>query len=120
MKLDNPQQYVGKKYGNTTILKYIGKYRDNTYKYDCICDCGNKFSIRMREQDKVRSACNKCTEKLIAKKNTKVFFNYYGEKLCLTDLAKKLNIDRANLSNRVYIYKWDMSRWVEPVKRRNK
>jgi hypothetical protein len=118
MKLENPQEYIGKKYGNTTILKYIGKYRDNTYKFYCKCDCGREFPIKLREKDKVRHCCEVCTAKDIGLKCRTNFFYYYGEIIYIKDLSKKLNIKYETLYSRIFIYKWNMDRWAEPVKRR--
>ena len=120
MYLENPKEYENKKYGNTTILKYLGKYRDNTYYYKCLCDCGNEFYIRMREKDKVRKCCTYCLSKTLNRGKKPAVYEYNGEKIYLKDLAKKLNISFGTLCSRIYINKWNKERWAEPVNRRNK
>ena len=118
MKIENPQQYVGKIYGNTTIIEYIGRYRDNTYSFKCKCNCGNEFYIRMRKKDKVRFNCFNCEMYVMRSKNKVKLYNYNGENLTLKELSKKLNINRSTLLSRIYTYKWNSDRWAEPVKRR--
>ena len=118
MKIDNPQEYVGKRYGNTIIIEYIGKYRNNTYAYNCKCDCGREFLIKMREKDKVRHCCENCNAKEIGLKRRKCFVNYYGSIIHIKDLAEKLNVSYQALYARIFICKLDISRWAEPVKRR--
>lgn len=120
MFLENPQQYVGKKYNSTTIIEYIGKYRDNTYAYVCKCDCGKEFRIRLREKDKVRPCCASCQSKIANLHLKPKIYEYCGEKIFLKDLAKKLNIKYGTLSSRIYVLKWNKDRWGEPIKRGNK
>ncbi len=120
MKLDNPQQYVGKKYSKTTIVKYIGRYySDHSYKYECICDCGKEFTIRLRKKDKVRTCCSSCLAKLNRPSEIPARFDYYGEKIYLKDLAEKLNINYHTLRYRIYTLKWNKDKWKEPVKRKH-
>ena len=118
MYLENPKEYENKKYGNTTILKYLGKYSDNTYYYKCLCDCGKEFYIKMREKDKVRKCCLYCHMYSNRNKKHIKHYDYHGEKLTLKDLANKLNINRNTLASRIYTCKFNSDRWDEPVKRR--
>ena len=37
-----------------------------------------------------------------------VFYDIDGEKLTLTQIARKYGISRSNLANKIYILKWDM------------
>lgn len=41
-------------------------------------------------------------------KSNNVFYIYGGERLTLTQIARKYGISRSNLANKVYLYKWDM------------
>ena len=37
---------IGQKYGRLTVLEYAGKTKSNsTYRYLCICDCGNRLIV---------------------------------------------------------------------------
>jgi uncharacterized protein YjcR len=72
----------------------------------------------MRKKDKVRHCCASCLSRQHKLPRKPAVLDYYGEKIYLKDLAKKLNINFSTLSSRIYTYKWDMSRWAKPVKRR--
>lgn len=109
MKIDNPQQYVGRKYGHTTIIKYIGKYRNGYCLFGCKCDCGREFRAKMREKNIIRTTCYICN-------TSTIFIDYYDKKYTMTYLAKKLDLCLETLKYR--IKNWDMSRWAEPVKRK--
>ena len=37
-----------------------------------------------------------------------VFYDIDGEKLTLTQIARKYHISRRNLANKIYVYKWSM------------
>ena len=41
-----------------------------------------------------------------------VFYDIDGEKLTLTQIARKYGISRSNLANKIYIYKWDMTQAI--------
>ena len=41
------------------------------------------------------------------------FFEYENEKLTLSQIARKYNISRSNLANKIYIYKWDINKAVD-------
>lgn len=115
MKIENPQQYIGKKYGNITILKYYGKYRDGSCLFYCKCNCGKEFKSKMIKQDQFRTTCYACN---IRKNIDFPIIDYYGQKYSIKDLAKKLNINYHTLCSRIYNLKWNIDRWAEPVKRR--
>ena len=117
MKIENPQQYVGKRYGSLTVLKYNGKYIDGRVQFTYKCDCGKEFVAVMRKPDKLRHCCINCEMNI---KRTKVqikLYDYNGEKLKLSELAKKLGLKYKTLYARIYRYKYDVSRWAEPVKK---
>lgn len=37
-----------------------------------------------------------------------VFYNIDGERMTLTQIARKYNISRSNLANKIYLLKWDI------------
>ncbi len=41
-----------------------------------------------------------------------VYYTFNGEKLTLTQIARKYEISRSNLANKIYILKWDMDEAV--------
>ena len=47
-----------------------------------------------------------CTQENNRRNN--VFYNDNGENLTLSQIARKYNISRSNLANKIYIHKWDM------------
>lgn len=42
-------------------------------------------------------------------KTNNVYYDINGEKLTLTQIARKYGISRSNLANKIYINKWDIS-----------
>lgn len=47
--------------------------------------------------------------------NNKISNKYYfidDEKLTLSQIARKFNISRSNLANKIYIYKWDINKAI--------
>jgi len=41
-------------------------------------------------------------------KTTNVYYLIHNEKMTLPQIAKKYNISRSNLANKIYLYKWDI------------
>lgn len=42
-------------------------------------------------------------------KRNNIYYNIDGERLTLPQIARKYNISRSNLANKIYIYKWDIN-----------
>ena len=42
-----------------------------------------------------------------------VFYELDGEKLTLSQIARKHGISRSNLANKIYLYKWDMRKAID-------
>lgn len=45
LKEDNITKYIGKRYGQITILKYLGKDKNSHSIYNCVCNCGKNFNV---------------------------------------------------------------------------
>jgi hypothetical protein len=117
VKIYNPQEYIGKRYGSLIVLKYNGKYIDGSVQFTCQCDCGKEFISVMREPNKLRSYCINCEMKIKRKQKSIKLYDYYGEKLKLSELAKKLGIKYRTLYSRIHRYKWNIDRWAKSVKK---
>lgn len=51
-------------------------------------------------------------------KRNNVFYELQGEKLTLTQIARKYDISRSNLANKIYLYKWNMEQAVSYLLKR--
>lgn len=96
MKIDE-NLYIGKRFGSMTILRFCGRYRSGECKFVCKCDCGTEFYAIMREKGKIKKSCDNCRNK----NSIKYWFDYNGEKLSITEISKKVNINRDTLDYRI-------------------
>lgn len=45
-------------------------------------------------------------------KSNNIYYEIENQKLTLSQIARKFNISRSNLANKVYIYKWDINKAI--------
>lgn len=45
-------------------------------------------------------------------KSNNVYYEIENQKLTLSQIARKFNISRSNLANKIYIYKWDIDKAI--------
>jgi len=57
-------------------------------------------------------------EQQVNNKTNNVYYNINGEKLTLSQIAKKYNISRSNLANKIYIYKWNINKAIKYLLRK--
>lgn len=63
----NPQEMEGKKFGAVKVLKYMGKYSNQIYVFDCLCEnCNRNYVYNYYTYHKFCTPCQKCR---IAKSN---------------------------------------------------
>ena len=91
----NVNEYIGKRFGNVTIMEFYGKYRNGYYGFICKCDCGRTFQAKMYAKDKLRNYCDACSCKIIGEKSGKTrtrFFKYDGELYSTKSYAEKFGV----------------------------
>ena len=64
--------YIGDKFGRLTIIADAGKYKNNSYKVLCKCDCGNTVeTLLCRLLSGNTQSCGCLKSQLVAKRNVK-------------------------------------------------
>ena len=93
----NPNDFIGKRFGNVTIIKYYGRYRNGYHAFDCRCDCGNEFVAKMYQKGNIRNYCEACCYKVSGEKRAKAntrWFMYDGEIYSTKTYAEKFGVKK--------------------------
>ena len=118
MKIDE-NIYIGEKFGKTKIVRFVGRYRDGSCLFDCVCDCGANFSAKMREKGKIRQSCIQCYidkfSKMRRKHSPRIFIEINGVKYSIKQISQKVGISIASVLYRMQ--KWEKNRLLEPRKK---
>jgi hypothetical protein len=60
LKENNTTKHIGKKYGQITILKYLGKDKHSHSIYNCVCNCGTNFNVLLNSIKSVNTKTCGC------------------------------------------------------------
>lgn len=116
MKIDE-NLYIGKRFGNMTILRFYGRYRNGECVFVCKCDCGAEFHAKMVEKGKIRKSCLQCYIREFSKtspRKPRIFFEINGSKYSIKEISEKVGITKTGVRYR--IKKWEKSRLLDPKK----